>query len=136
VATSVLPSHPRVRGGLTHWTPLPRPGFTRTLASVWSVCLLDLFLRVQLNLLGSHVYLSAALRDPKENNTHSGGPTSAPGRPALSLAAQHAYLALHSHFIREGTKMLVPTLATHCQAALAECVHPPGIQRPHRLSCR
>ena len=88
------------------------------------MCLLDLFLRVQLNLLGSHVYLSAALRDPKENSTHthSGGPTPAPGHPALSLAAQHAYLALHSHFIREGTKMLVPTLAAHCQAALAECV--------------
>ena len=93
------------------------------------MCLLDLFLRVQLNLLGSHVYLSAALRDPKEGSTHSqsGGPTPAPGRPALSLAAQHAYLALHSHFIREGTKMLVPTLAAHCQVALAECVPSPVI---------
>lgn len=106
------------------------PGVTRTLASVWSVCLLDLFLRVQLNLLGSHVYLSAALRDPREGSSHtahsSGAPTPAPGRPALSLAAQHAYLALHSHFIREGTKLLVPTLATHCQAALTECVLPRG----------
>jgi hypothetical protein len=95
------------------------------------VCLLDLFLRVQLNLLGSHVYLSAALKDPKSaapSSPHSVGamqnaPTpAAEGRPALSLSAQHAYLALHSHFIREGTAVLAPVLVAACRTALAECV--------------
>lgn len=37
-------------------------GFARTLTSAWGVCLLDLFLRVQLNILGSHLYLSSALQ--------------------------------------------------------------------------
>ena len=119
-------------GSHAHTPPPPAGtlGFARTLASAWSVCLLDLFLRVQLNLLGSHVYLSAALKDPKSaapSSPHSAARQNAPtpaaeGRPALSLSAQHAYLALHSHFIREGTAVLAPVLVAACRTALAECV--------------
>ena len=42
--------------------PAQPAGFARTLAAAWGVALLDLQLRVQLNILGSHLYLSSALQ--------------------------------------------------------------------------
>ena len=88
--------------------------------------LLDLFLRVQLNLLGSHVYLSAALGQQQEEGEDgllgASLQQQQPRRRALSLAAQHAYLALHGHFICDGTRALVPQVTSACRRVLAECV--------------
>ena len=94
--------------------------------------LLDLFLRVQLNLLGSHVYLSAALGQQQEGGDGQTGASSThqPRRRALSLAAQHAYLALHGHFICDGTRALVPQVTSACRRVLAECVRCESIARP------
>lgn len=43
-----------------------RAGFTRTVSAVFSVALLDVFLRTQLNILGRRVYLETA-RDSSED---------------------------------------------------------------------
>ena len=43
------------------WEELKVAAFTRLLASVWLLPLLDLFVRVQLNILGRHLYLESAL---------------------------------------------------------------------------
>ncbi len=35
-------------------------GFTRTVCAMWAVSLLDIFIRIQLNILGRHVYIDTA----------------------------------------------------------------------------
>jgi hypothetical protein len=80
------------------------------------VCLLDLLLRVQLNLLGSHLYLASALAGTPPQ------PGRRVGAPALSPAAQQAYLALANHFPQEGLPVLVERTVAACRRVLAACV--------------
>lgn len=35
-------------------------GFTRTVCAMWAISLLDVFIHIQLNILGRHVYLDTA----------------------------------------------------------------------------
>jgi hypothetical protein len=43
------------------WEELTSAAFTRAVGSLWLLPLLDLFVRVQLNILGRHLYLESAL---------------------------------------------------------------------------
>jgi peroxin-3 len=43
------------------WEELKVEAFTRALGAAWLLPLLDLFVRVQLNILGRHLYLESAV---------------------------------------------------------------------------
>ena len=102
-------------------------GFARTLSAAWSVCLLDLQLRVQLNLLGSHLYLSSALAGVEAAPPRVPQPPGAPPQrraAALSPASQHRYLSLANYFSQEGVAAMVPRVVAACRRVLAGCVPP------------
>jgi peroxin-3 len=106
-------------------------GFARTLSAAWSVCLLDLLLRVQLNLLGSHLYLSSALGAVDAGRAPPPGVPPMPRRvAALSPASQHRYLALANYFPQEGVAAMVPRVVAACRRVLAGCV--PSSHAPRR----
>jgi hypothetical protein len=88
------------------------------------VCLLDLLLRVQLNLLGSHLYLSSALAGV-EAQPRAPQPPGAPlprRAAALSPASQHRYLSLANYFPQEGVAAMVPRVVAACRRVLSGCV--------------
>jgi len=93
---------------VAEWEELKLLAFTRALSSAWAVALLSVFLRVQLNLLGSHAFLGVALGRPAAAGAHT-----------LSLRAQHVYLALHNHFLRAGCGELAAGVRAGCLARLA-----------------
>jgi hypothetical protein len=86
--------------------------------------LLDLLLRVQLNLLGSHLYLSSALAgvDASRAPPPPGTPPMPRRAAALSPASQHRYLALANYFPQEGVAAMVPRVVAACRRVLAGCV--------------
>jgi len=47
------------------WRELAAAGFARAAAAAWLLPLLDLLLRVQLNILGRHLFLESNLLDPR-----------------------------------------------------------------------
>ena len=122
---------------LAAWNELAVLSFTRATAAAFCVALLDLLLRVQLNLLGSHMYLAQAAGAQPGGGGYSrpsgcgsgwgsvtaggeavGADGSPPRKPqsgsgALSPAAQHAYLSLCAHFVRHGAG----AVAAGCEAS-------------------
>ena len=86
--------------------------------------MLDLLLRVQLNLLGSHLYLSSALAgvDASRAPPPPGTPPMPRRAAALSPASQHRYLALANYFPQEGVAAMVPRVVAACRRVLAGCV--------------
>ncbi|KAK9811692.1 hypothetical protein WJX72_008483 [[Myrmecia] bisecta] len=96
-------------GQLATWEELKIMSFTRTLSATWLVPLVDLLLRVQLNMLGRHIFL--------ENNLIEARPAAEAwplqsGSPAhqhmrVSNRAQQMFLE-YAHFIPErGTDLVV-----------------------------
>jgi hypothetical protein len=49
------------------WRELAAAGFARAAAAAWLLPLLDLLLRVQLNILGRHLFLESNLLDPRHS---------------------------------------------------------------------
>lgn len=46
--------------------PVFPAGFSRALGGMWAMGLLFLFVRIQLNILGRHVYIHTAAEDPEQ----------------------------------------------------------------------
>jgi peroxin-3 len=55
------------------WQDLSGAALGRLIASIWSLSLLSLQVRVQLNVLGRHLYLEAALHDATSSGSGGGG---------------------------------------------------------------
>ena len=99
------------------------------------MCLLDLLLRVQLNLLGSHLYLSSALAGVEASRAPPPPGVPPPRRAvALSPASQHRYLSLANYFPQEGVAAMVPRVVAACRRVLAGCAPLSLALTPSRLS--
>lgn len=48
------------------WQELKLVAWARTMSCAWLVALADLLLRVQLNILGRHIFLQTHLLDPEQ----------------------------------------------------------------------
>eukprot|EP00898_Chlorokybus_atmophyticus_P000324 jgi/Chlat1/1292/Chrsp118S01731 len=92
---------------LKAWEQLKILSFTRTLTGMTAASLLELFIRVQLNILGRYVYMDAAL-DSKGLDGHR----------AMSLACQHTFLAYADYLPKSGLGLLV----AHIQDAVQDVV--------------
>lgn len=64
---------------LALWEELKLAAFTRAVGALWLLPLLDLFVRVQLNILGRHLYLESAL-DSRWERVGPGGSCGSGGR--------------------------------------------------------
>ena len=49
------------------WEEVKLLTFTRAIAASWMIALLDLMTRVQLNILGRHLYLQSNVLDPRSD---------------------------------------------------------------------
>lgn len=77
------------------WEELKILSFTRTCTAAVAVSLLDLFLRVQLNIVGRYLYLDSALEIQQDIG------------PALSKECQHRYLAYADYLPQQGIEILL-----------------------------
>lgn len=92
------------------WNQIKVLSFVRTLASVWAVCLLNLLLRVQLNILGRRLYLDTAIGE--EQNV--------PGVPEpLTQLVQHQYLSHADYFPKRGIQILVAKMTQAVEGVIA-----------------
>jgi len=80
---------------LAAWGDLRDAAFTAAVGAPWLVGGLAVALRVQLNLLGRHLFLAAHVGGER-------GRASPPHRPAISSAAQARLLEVGHHFVRAG----------------------------------
>lgn len=84
------------------WEELKILSFTRTICSVYSSCLLFVFLRVQLNILGGYMYLDSLVAAEESGHAVNG---------ARKLHAtgdvQKRYLALVKYLLEDGMMKLI-----------------------------
>ena len=107
------------------WHTLTRRSFVRCLAGLWSAVLMDVYVRVQLNVLGRHLYLDSAVGRAAAGLAKAPAPTAAdsPGGSdgrSLPVATQHCFLALADYFPMEGVEMLVDLLFDAVDGALGD----------------
>ena len=80
------------------WEELKILSFTRTLTSIYSSCMLFVFLRVQLNIVGGYLYLdSLMLTRENSSGTHA----------HIAEGLQKRYLALVRYLLGDGLDFLV-----------------------------
>lgn len=84
------------------WEELKILSFTRTFCSVYSSCLLFVFLRVQLNILGGYMYLDSLLAAEKSDNALNGT-----RKMYASGNLQKRYLALVKYMLEDGLLKLI-----------------------------
>lgn len=97
---------------VTIWMQLKVASFARSLAAVWALPLLDLHLRVQLNILGRHLYLHTA-----NGGVGTSDPRALPGpTQGISEETQHAFIAYAEWLPRRGVDLLA-TAARHAAEA-------------------
>lgn len=82
------------------WESLKILSFTRTLCAIYSSCLLFVFLRVQLNIIGGYMYLDSLIIGEESND----GPDN---RLHVGENLQKKYLALVKYLLEEGLDLLV-----------------------------
>lgn len=88
------------------WEEIKLLTFTRAIAASWMVALLDLMTRVQLNILGRHLYLQSNVLDTRHPQ-HSGAGSREPTLQ-MTQRAQELFLA-YAHFCGErGVEPLIP----------------------------
>ena len=80
------------------------PGFTRTLAALWSLLLLELFVRVQFSIVGRNTFLASEVAGA------AGGVTHAPTADDPNLAARRSFLLHSEFFVSHGLDSLVGRL--------------------------
>ncbi|GAB4822135.1 hypothetical protein N2152v2_009181 [Parachlorella kessleri] len=105
------------------WEELSIAAFTRAVGSLWLLPLLDLFVRVQLNILGRHLYLESAL---DSSSRKTGGPGAAAGGagaapptlPRLSAPSQEQFLSYAEYLSREGAGALLGLVQSAVSSAL------------------
>lgn len=80
------------------WEQLKILSFTRTLASIYSSCMLFVFLRVQLNIVGGYLYLDSLVMTGEGSN----------GKQVhIAESLQKRYLALVRYLLGDGLDFLV-----------------------------
>jgi len=93
------------------WNRIKVLSFVRTLASVWAVCLLNLLLRVQLNILGRRLYLDTALGEDRN----------VPGVPEpLTQLVQHQYLSHADYFPKRGIQILIAKMTRAVESVIGD----------------
>ncbi|KAH9531180.1 hypothetical protein CY35_19G023500 [Sphagnum magellanicum] len=79
------------------WQELKTLSFTRTVCAMWAVSLLDIFIRIQLNILGRHVYIDTAWDLSKLSEVHV----------PLSMTCQHKFIAFADYLPHKGLDFLI-----------------------------
>jgi peroxin-3 len=79
------------------WQELKTLSFTRTVCAMWAISLLDVFIHIQLNILGRHVYLDTAKNMSKSKEVHV----------PLSLSCQKKFIAFAGYLPHKGLQLLV-----------------------------
>lgn len=113
------------------WEDLPGAALGRLIASIWSLSLLSVQVRVQLNVLGRHLYLEAALHDAMSSGSGGGGLGGAFGNrglsrlsggvrppPQLSASSQESFLSFAEYLISVGHVKLLVVARRAADAAL------------------
>lgn len=97
----------------TLWRELSIDALARLVAALWMLPLLCLQVRVQLNILGRHLYLESALADP---GTALPGPSRPPRQ--LTPASQEAFLSHAEYLAKSGHVLLLKNARHAAQQAL------------------
>lgn len=108
--THALQSNPPNKMAL--WEELKVVSFARSLTGVYGCCLLTLFLRVQLNVMGGYLFLDTFHKESHVN----GGAQAANRKHAVPQVIQERYLSLISYFLGQG----LSDLATFVKQATAK----------------
>lgn len=93
------------------WEQLKILSFTRTLTSIYSSCLLFVFLRVQLNIVGGYMYLDSLIltgESPNGKQVH------------IAESLQKRYLALVRYLLGDGLDFLVEEIRRIVEDILGE----------------
>jgi Peroxin-3 len=103
------------------WEDLSGAALGRLTAAIWSLSLLSLQVRVQLNVLGRHLYLEAALHDPASSSGGGrllgfNGPRRPP--PQLSAPSQESFLSFSEYLTNVGHVKLLYLARQAAEAAL------------------
>jgi len=96
---------------LALWEELKILSFTRALASVYSSCLLFVFLRVQLNIVGGYLYLDSLLLTRENSNG---------AQMHIAEGLQKRYLALVTYLLGDGLDFLVEDIKRSVQDILGQ----------------
>lgn len=80
------------------WEELKVLSFTRTVASVYSSCMLFVFLRVQLNIVGGYMYLDSLMVTGEASNGK---------KVHIAEGLQKRYLALVTYLVGDGLDFLI-----------------------------
>eukprot|EP00850_Spirogloea_muscicola_P006040 SM000028S10134 [mRNA] locus=s28:520617:522236:- [translate_table: standard] len=112
------------------WQELKVLSFTRTMSSMWAVSLLDLFVRIQLNILGRHVYVDTA-RDAASAAPDPVAGSSPDGvhRP-LSMSCQHKFIAFADYLPHKGLEYLVRDVRSVVEGVMRS----KPLKEPYRLA--
>ncbi|KAG6542463.1 hypothetical protein Mapa_016153 [Marchantia paleacea] len=92
------------------WQELKVLSFTRTVCAMWSVTLLDLFIRTQLNILGRHVYIDTA----RDMSVAKAGELYKP----LSMSCQHKFIAFADYLAHKGVDGLIRDVHTSVESVM------------------
>ncbi|XP_068672012.1 peroxisomal biogenesis factor 3-like [Montipora foliosa] len=93
------------------WEELKILSFTRTLTSVYSSCMLFVFLRVQLNIVGGYLYLDSLMLT-RENSSGT--------QVHIAESLQKRYLALVRYLLGDGLDFLVGEIRRSVEDILGE----------------
>lgn len=83
------------------WEQLKVLSFTRTIASVYSSCMLFVFLRVQLNIIGGYLYLDSMTMTGEASNGKNGK------KVHIAEGLQKRYLAVVRYLMGDGLDFLI-----------------------------
>lgn len=83
------------------WEQLKVLSFTRTIASVYSSCMLFVFLRVQLNIIGGYLYLDSLTMTGEASNGKNGK------KVHIAEGLQKRYLAVVRYLMGDGLDFLI-----------------------------
>lgn len=93
------------------WEQLKILSFTRTLSSIYSSCMLFVFLRVQLNIVGGYLYLDSLIPTAENSN----------GRQVhIGEGLQKRYLALVRYLLGDGLDFLLEKIRRSVEDILGE----------------
>eukprot|EP00245_Coleochaete_scutata_P003638 TRINITY_DN15409_c0_g1_i1.p1 TRINITY_DN15409_c0_g1~~TRINITY_DN15409_c0_g1_i1.p1 ORF type:complete len:401 (-),score=82.62 TRINITY_DN15409_c0_g1_i1:203-1405(-) len=89
------------------WQELKVLSFTRTACALWAVSLLDLFIRIQLNILGRHVYIGTSLMSDRRPPSSVAVHLQNKKKAMLAMSCQHKYIAFADYLPHKGIESLV-----------------------------
>lgn len=93
------------------WEQLKVLSFSRTVASIYSSCMLFVFLRVQLNIVGGYMYLDSLVGTGENSNGK---------KVHIAEGLQKRYLALVSYLLGDGLDFLVEEIRRAVEDILGE----------------